>query len=130
MAMVAALMVAAVAVAPSPAQAEVTVNGCKNTGWIRACISLDGTYLRGDFYLIGGPDSTVCKASLTLFRNGAYTGVAQGYDLTYRGVYGPVWFNADLLPDKSQTAFTRVYVYTCDWTLHYVADSNPISFIA
>jgi hypothetical protein len=130
--LLAAMLVTAglVGVTAAPALA---VGGCNTTNSVvRPCIDYGGgTNARADFYLRIRSDNTYYKYRVSINTNGTWRNVDPDASR-----FGPVgrhccWYaSVDGLPDRAQSAFTRVYVFNINDILVLTADSPTIRFVA
>lgn len=109
-----ALVLAGIVIAPSAASADIG-GGCRDNSArsAAACVSRQGDDVYGDFYINWGY-AGFCYAHLEIYVNGRMA-KDRWYQPSYNGRYGPISRNVDGYPDRSQTAYSGVTFYDCNF---------------
>ncbi|MER6160379.1 hypothetical protein ABT147_33325 [Streptomyces sp. NPDC001868] len=127
-----AVLATGMVVGGQPAQAA-SGGGCTPLSvspTLGSCISYASNYISSDFYFNVAPDFARCKYRHQIYLNGNVTYDSGIKTLTGQGRYGPVRKKVDALPNRSQSAYTRVTVYKCDNTYHYAVNSPTVYYVA
>jgi hypothetical protein len=118
------------AVAAAPASAAVK-GGCSNAGaLVQACVSwgLYGDNARADFYLNGGPSSSIYSFHVYLVVDGKYFDVGSGR-LTAQGRYCCYYRNTHNMPLATIQTRTVVSVFNSSGILYNSTSSPTITYV-
>src|SRR5688572_15455397 len=128
-----AVVVMAVGLTLVSATPALAVGACNSSNaTVGPCIDYGGgSTVRADFYLKRGPDGAIYSYRLAIVVNGReHVKVDTKTRLTGQGRYCCWTQHVDGLPDRRQTAFTRVWIYNSGGALHLRQDSPSITFTA
>ena len=122
-------LAASVALLQTQAQAA-TGGGCQTGagGNLRACISFDGyAHLYPDFYVL---NNVGCwKVDMLVYFGSGVVRDEGTYTVSY-GHYGPKEVNVATLPQSTQSAYTRLNYFDCNWNYLGYVTSPTIYYYA
>jgi hypothetical protein len=129
--LVLSLAAGSVAVIQTPAHAAAGACATGGNSTIRACVNYgdSGANIRADFYLLVPATSYIHTYRVSINVNGAWYNLGGG---TFGGTgryccWYKSWTN---LPQITNRAYTRIYIFKADGILNYTVSSPTITFVA